>query len=190
MLSLFLSFAFPLSCHPSLARFSCSALLRLPLQRLGTWVSSPSLTPVSQPFGPALLFSPSVLRRLRLLLPVTSGGRSPRLSRHTVPTFRLQPRDLPRHRFSRSPQRTGRFSDFAFCVPARRHTPPNRVRPPADRQLASSCSPPRLATTQFLSATRPWLTLTRTFTVQMWRLRGRTRCGLLPARRSNAESRP
>ena len=35
----------------------------------------------------------------------------------------------------------------------------------ADRQFASSCFPPRLAATQLLSATGPWLTLTRTSTV-------------------------
>ncbi|MBK9442618.1 MAG: IS66 family insertion sequence element accessory protein TnpB [Comamonadaceae bacterium] len=62
-------------------------------------------------------------------------------------------------------QRTGRVSDFAMRLQARRHTPPNRVRYPADRQFASGCSPPRLAATQLPSTTGPWLTLTRTFTV-------------------------
>ena len=54
--------------------------------------------------------------------------RSPRLSRHTFPTFRLQPRGAPRHRFTRPFQRAGRVSDFAMNEQARRHTPPNRVR--------------------------------------------------------------
>ncbi len=78
-------------------------------------------------------------------------------------------------------QRTGRVSDFALREEARRHTPPNRVRHPADCQFASSCSPPRLTATQLPSATGPWLTLTQTFTVLMSRLHGRTHppCGLL-----------
>jgi len=116
--------------------------------------------------------------------PVTSGSRSPRFSHHTFPTFRLQPRDALRDRFTRQFQRTGRVSDFAMNEQARRHTPPNRVRQPTDRQFASGCSPPRLATTQLPSTTGPWLTPTRTFTVQMWRLCGRThsRAGGNPAR--------
>jgi len=77
-------------------------------------------------------------------------------------------------------QRTGRVSDFAMNEQARRVTPPNRVRHPAHRQFASSCSPPRLAATQLLSATGPWLTLTQTFTVQMSRLHGRTHPGFHP----------
>ena len=71
-------------------------------------------------------------------------------------------------------QRTGRVSDFALEEQARRHTPPNRVRHPADCQFASSCSPPRLTATQLPSATGSWLTLARTFTVLMSRLHGRT----------------
>jgi hypothetical protein len=57
---------------------------------------------------------------------------------------------------------------------ARRYTTPNRVRHPADRQFASGCSPPRLAATQLPSATELWLTPTRTYTVLVWRHRGRT----------------
>ena len=71
----------------------------------------------------------------------------------------------------------GEFRCFAMNEQARRYTPPNRVRHPADRQFASSCSPPRLAATQLPSTTGPWLTLTQTFTVQMWRLHGRTHPG-------------
>src|SRR5262245_60983950 len=51
---------------------------------------------------------------------------------------------------------------------------PNRVRSPTDRQFAYGCSPPRLATTQLPSATEPWHTPTRTFTVLMWRTHRRT----------------
>ncbi len=57
---------------------------------------------------------------------------------------------------------------------ARHHSPPNRVRLPADCQFASDCSPPRLAATQLSSATGPWLPLTRTSTVLFTRLHGRT----------------
>ena len=71
-------------------------------------------------------------------------------------------------------QRIRCVSGFAFSQPARRHSPPNRVRLPADRQFASGCSPPRLAATQLPSATGSWLTLTRTLTVLCARLHERT----------------
>jgi hypothetical protein len=77
--------------------------------------------------------------------------RSPHLLRHTFLSFRLQPRGLPGHRFPPR-QRDPRVSDFAMYEQARRSAPPNRVRPPTDRQFASGCSPPRLATTQLPSA--------------------------------------
>jgi len=102
------------------------------------------------------------------------AGRSPRLSRDTFPAFRLQPRHAPRHRFPRQSQRAGRVSDFATNEQARRHIPSNRVRFTTDRQFASSCSPPRLTATQLPSATGPWLTPTRTSTVPISRLHGRT----------------
>ena len=112
---------------------------------------------------------PATCSTTKALTPATvhPGGRSPRLSRYTFPTFRLQPRGVLRHRFTRQLQRTGRVSDFAMNEQARRHTPPNRVRHPADRQFASGCSPPRLATTQLPSTTGSWLAPTRTSTVQM-----------------------
>ncbi|MDO9011692.1 MAG: hypothetical protein Q7U78_07795, partial [Gallionella sp.] len=65
-------------------------------------------------------------------------------------------------------------SGFTLNEQARRHTPPKRVRFTTDRQFASSCSPPRLATTQLPSATEIWHTPTRTFTVLFARLHGRT----------------
>ena len=71
-------------------------------------------------------------------------------------------------------QRTRRVSDFAMNEQARRYTPPNRVRYPADRQFASGCSPPHLMVTQLPSATGLWLTPTRTYTVLFARLHGRT----------------
>jgi len=45
---------------------------------------------------------------------------------------------------------------------------------PTDHRFASGCSPPRLATTQLPSATRPWLTSTGTSTPQVVRHHGRT----------------
>jgi len=99
--------------------------------------------------------------------------RSPRFSRHTFLSFRLQPRGLPGHRLTPR-QRDQRVSDFALVSQARRSSPPNRVRYPTDRQFASGCSPPRLAATQLPSATELWHTPTRTFTVLMWRPHGRT----------------
>ena len=108
---------------------------------------------------------------------VTGDDRSPRLSHTHFPTFRLQPRDAPRHRFTRQYQRAGRVSDFAMNEQARRYIPPNQVRYPADRQFASSCSPPRLATTQLLSASGSWLAPARTSTVLCVRLHGRTHSG-------------
>jgi len=99
--------------------------------------------------------------------------RSPRLLRHTFLSFHLQPRELPGHRFPPR-QRDQRVSDFTLESQARRSSPPNRVRYPTDRHFASGCSPPRLAATQFPSASELWLSPTRTFTVLMWRPHGRT----------------
>ena len=108
--------------------------------------------------------------------------RSPRLLRHTFPSFRLQPRELPGHRFPPR-QRDQRFSGFALESQARRSPPPNRVRSPTDQQFASGYSPPRLAATQFPSATELWPSPTGTCTLQVARPRGRTspgRAGGLP----------
>jgi len=105
------------------------------------------------------------------------GDRSPRLSRTNFPTFRLQPRDAPQHRFTRQFQRAGQVPDFAMNEQARRHIPPNRVRYPADCQFASGCSPPRLATTQLPSASGSWLAPARTYTMLFARLHGRTHSG-------------
>ena len=80
-----------------------------------------------------------------------SAHPPPHLLRHTFLSFRLQPRRLPGHRFPPR-QRVQRVSDFALVSQARRSSPPNRVRPPTDRHFASGCSPPRLAATQFPSA--------------------------------------
>jgi hypothetical protein len=126
---------------------------------------TPFVTSVSRPFGHVLLLQP--FGTTKALTPESRhlALRSPRLSRHIFPTFRLQPRCAPRYRFTRPYQRTGRVPDFAMNEQARRYTPPNRVRYPADHQFASGCSPPHFAVTQLPSATGPWLTLTQTFTV-------------------------
>ena len=73
-----------------------------------------------------------------------------------------------------STQRAGRVSDFALNEQARRLIPPNRIRHPTDCRFASSCSPPRLAATQLLSASGSWLPPTRTPTALISRLHGRT----------------
>jgi len=73
--------------------------------------------------------------------------RSPRLLHHTFLSFHLQPRELPGHRFPPR-QRDQRVSGFVLASQTHRNSPPNRVRSPTDRQFASGCSPPRLATTQ------------------------------------------
>jgi hypothetical protein len=67
--------------------------------------------------------------------PLTPQCRSPRLPRHTFLSFRLQPRGLPDHRLPPR-QRDRRVSDFAMNEQARRSSPPNRGRHPADRQFA------------------------------------------------------
>ena len=99
---------------------------------------------------------------------------SPHLLRLTFLSFHLQPRDAPDHRFNYHSSVIGDFQASPFSCRLAANTPPNRVRHPADRQFASSCSPPRLTTTQLLSATELWYTLTRTYTVLIWRHRGRT----------------
>ena len=73
---------------------------------------------------------------------------------------------------------------------ARRYIPPNQVRYPADRQFASSCSPPRLATTQLLSASGSWLAPARTSTVLCVRLHGRTHSGVRRNPENLTNSRP
>ena len=106
-------------------------------------------------------------------VPVHFAARSPRLPRPIFPSFRLQPRRAPRHRFTPL-QRVRLLPGFAMESQARRNTTPNRVRHPTDRQFASGCSPPRLAATQLPSATELWHTPTRTCTVLIWRHHGRT----------------
>ena len=105
---------------------------------------------------------------------VHSAGRSPRLSRATFLSFRPQPRNTPQHRFIRHHQRAALFPGFATLVQARRNTPPKQVRYPTDRKFVSSCSPPRLATTQLLSTKQLWLTPTGICTLLITRLHGRT----------------
>jgi hypothetical protein len=74
--------------------------------------------------------------------------------------FRRHPPDAPHDRFSTLPlsvmdfpRRSRRGRGFAFRSQARRHTRPYRVRHPTDWKFVSSCSPPRLTTTQLDSTT-------------------------------------
>ena len=180
----------PSQCHGSEARFfpSSETCLAIPgTQFLSVRRSLESSVPSSlfQTNFPRLGFASLASRPFRQHRYYSASDschrhlddRSPCLSRDNFPTFRLQPRDAPRHRFARQLQRAGRVSDFATHEQARRNIPPNRVRHPADRQFASSCSPPRLATTQLLSASRSWLASARTSTMRLSRLRRRTHAG-------------
>ncbi len=97
------------------------------------------------------------------------------LSSHILPDVPSPTTWVTRMSLSPPKQRIRCVSDFAFSQPARRHTPPNRVRHPTDRQFVSGCSPPRLTTTQLPSTSGPWLTPTRTSTVLDVRLHERTR---------------
>jgi hypothetical protein len=65
---------------------------------------------------------------------------------------------------------------FAVIQQARHGVTPKRVRPPADWQFASGCSPPRLPATQFPSASKPRHTSTATRTLLTRRPHGRTGC--------------
>jgi hypothetical protein len=138
----------PPSCLPSLGAALLSALLAA-VRRCSTMKA---LTPA----------------------PVHPRCRSPRLLRHTVLSFHLHPRELPGHRFTHHASVTSDFRASLMASQARRSSPPNRVCYPTDQQIASGCSPPRLAATQLPSATELWHTPTRTFTVLMWRPHGRT----------------
>ena len=132
-------------------RFTMASRTSLP-RRLATCGTTKALTPTGVHFA----------------------DRSPRLPRQIFPSFRLQPRHAPRHRFIHHDSVSGSLPGFAKGPLARRHITPNRVRHPTDRQFASRCSPLRLATTQLLSATELWQTPTRTYTVLIWRHHGRT----------------
>src|SRR6266568_6604779 len=65
---------------------------------------------------------------------------------------------------------------FAVIQQARHGVTPKRVRPPADWQFASGCSPPRLTATQLPSASKPRHTSTGTRTLLTRRPHGRTGC--------------
>ncbi len=71
--------------------------------------------------------------------------RSPRLPRHTFLSFRLQPRELPGHRFTHHPSVSSEFRASLMASQARRSPPPNRVRYPTDQQFASGLSVPSTA---------------------------------------------
>ena len=77
-------------------------------------------------------------------------------------------------------QRDGLVSGFAISQRARHLTRPNRVRHPMDRQFASGCFLPRLATAQLPSATGPWLTPMRILTALCARLHERTGREFIP----------
>ena len=123
-------------------------------------------------FGTMRALTPAGLRLARQVSPLTS----PHLHDVPPPTTRRVPTSL-----SQPFQRVRCVSGFALSQQARHALPAESGSSPADRQFASGCSPPRLATTQLPSATEPWHTPTRTFTVLMRRPRGRTGSGALAA---------
>ena len=84
------------------------------------------------------------------LPPFTRATGLPRFPRLHFPTFRLQPRRCPTDRFRHQVSVYDSFQ--ASPSPSQRadFPTPNRVRPPADRQFASGCSPPRLTATLYL----------------------------------------
>ena len=65
---------------------------------------------------------------------------------------------------------------FAVIQQARHGVTPKRVRPPADWQFASGCSPPHLTATQLPSASKPRHTSTGTRTLLTRRPHGGTGC--------------
>ena len=121
-------------------------------------------------------------------------------SRSGLPAYRAIPsqRSISNHvmrpgiALTATCQRTERVSDFTMNEQARRYIPPNRVRYPTDRWFVFGCSPPRFTATQLPSATGPWLTPTRTFTVLLWHLHRRTHSGegRNPAKLLDAGSSP
>ena len=145
------------SCSPFAGWFPAGATISRPYNRLPNICSTTKALTAGTPH-PARQLSPLISRHLPDVPPPNTW---------CAPTSLYAPT-----------QRAGRVSDFAMYPQARRYTPPNRVRFTADRQFASGCSPPRLAATQLPSATRPWHTPTRTCTVLLSRLHGRTGTGL------------
>ena len=102
------------------------------------------------------------------------GRRSPRFTHPHVLDVPPPTTRTARSSLSSPTQRDQSLPDFAFSQPARRRSPPNRVRHPTDRQFASGCFPPRIAATQLPSTTGPWPTPTRTSTVLCGCACGRT----------------
>jgi len=88
------------------------------------------------------------------------------------------------------PLADGGFSlDFALSQQTRRYARPNRVRHPADRKFASSCSPHRLAAMQLLSTIRSEHLLKGTCTPLLAPARRRTGSGFPAAIPSGRFSR-
>ena len=133
-----------MQCFSAPVWTSCIHLPALPF--LGrVLLAPPSMVHASDHNGTMRALTPAALRQRRRSL------RSVRLpSRHPAPNHVMQPgRHVPITSCDRSTFRSG----FAFNEQARLCTPPKRVRHPTGCRFASSCSPPRLAATQLLSAT-------------------------------------
>ena len=78
--------------------------------------------------------------------------RSPQLLRFAFSMFRLQPRCALTHRFNHHHSVSHEFQTSPRMSRLVAHTPPNRVRYPADHLFTSDCSPPHLTVTQLPSA--------------------------------------
>ena len=161
-------------------RYRCS-LLAVPLYGLHASTSLP-------PF-PDVVFAPHACRGIRCRFGTMRTLTPEHITLHSgLPAYlaatsrRSASNHVVRSRIALSTncQRAGLLPGFTMSEQARRHTPPNRVRHPTDRQFASGCSPPRLAATQLPSATGPWLTPTRTRTVLLRRHHRRTHPGRRP----------
>ena len=90
--------------------------------------------------------------------------RSPQLLRFAFSMFRLQPRCALTHRFNHHHSVSHEFQTSPRMSRLVAHTPPNRVRYPADHLFTSDCSPPHLTVTQLPSAAWVWFTTVRTCT--------------------------
>jgi hypothetical protein len=111
--------------------------------------------PAPPSLGMVLLPILSCAGTMRALTPsrLTLPERSLRLLRLAFHASRSQPLDGRAHRFDRH-RSLSASQGFALQSRARRPIPPNRIRYPTGYAFASCCSPPRLAATRLLSASR------------------------------------
>jgi len=105
---------------------------------------------------------------------VTSATGLPVSLESPSQAFRPQPRSVPICRFSCHVNADSGFQASPSTRRLAATRPPKQVRYPTDCLFAFNCSPPHLAVTQLLLATELWHSPTRTFTLLLIRLHGRT----------------